>query len=181
MLLTVSCVVVKVRDTKHSTYFSKPIKCLDCISWPKRRHERFNFQAAETTSELWRQVHRPRLHPLQWLRPLQGDAKAKIHVEITRRRYADKPPQFLRELCDCQGLHPRWCVMCHVEIIPFACQTAQMSPKMISERMEGAAPCHDYNDGGPGPDGCWWPPEGVLSTLSKYMWSNERDILTFLL
>ena len=34
-------------------------------------------------------------------------------------------------------------------------QTDQMSPNMVEERMEGADPCHDYNEGGPGPEGCW--------------------------
>merc|ERR1711913_177573 len=35
------------------------------------------------------------------------------------------------------------------------CKTDQMSPSMVDERMEGADPCHDYKDGGPGPEGCW--------------------------
>ena len=34
-------------------------------------------------------------------------------------------------------------------------QTDQMSPQMVEERMEGADPCHDYNEEGPGPEGCW--------------------------
>ena len=37
----------------------------------------------------------------------------------------------------------------------FCFQTDQMSPSMVEERMEGADPCHDYKDGGPGPEGCW--------------------------
>merc|ERR1711983_473421 len=35
------------------------------------------------------------------------------------------------------------------------CMTDQMSPQMVEERMEGADPCHDYNEDGPGPEGCW--------------------------
>ena len=34
-------------------------------------------------------------------------------------------------------------------------QTDQMSPSMVEERMEGADPCHDFKEGGPGADGCW--------------------------
>lgn len=35
------------------------------------------------------------------------------------------------------------------------CMTDQMSPQMVEERMDGADPCHDYNEEGPGPEGCW--------------------------
>ena len=34
-------------------------------------------------------------------------------------------------------------------------QTDQMSPSMVEARMEGADPCHDFKEGGPGADGCW--------------------------
>ena len=134
-------------------YFTPCFFSADIFCRPRTKCD--HVQAISTSWQRPKKVQRNGLHPLQWLRPLQGDAKAKIHIEITRCGDADKPPQLLRELCDCQGLHQRWCVMCHVEIILFAWQTAQMSPKMISERMEGAEPCHDYKDKGAGPDGCW--------------------------
>ena len=34
-------------------------------------------------------------------------------------------------------------------------QTDQMSPQMVEERMDGADPCHDYKNQGPGAEGCW--------------------------
>jgi len=35
------------------------------------------------------------------------------------------------------------------------CQPAHLSPENLAERMENAEPCHDYNDKGAGPEGCW--------------------------
>ena len=36
------------------------------------------------------------------------------------------------------------------------CQPEQLRPDLLAERIEGAMPCHNYNDQGEQPAGCWW-------------------------
>ena len=35
------------------------------------------------------------------------------------------------------------------------CQPEQLRPDLLAERIEGAMPCHNYNNRGSGPGGCW--------------------------
>jgi len=35
------------------------------------------------------------------------------------------------------------------------CQPDQLSPRQLAERLEDAEPCHNYNNHGAGPLGCW--------------------------
>ena len=35
------------------------------------------------------------------------------------------------------------------------CQPEQLRPDLLSERIEGAMPCHNYRDKGESPAGCW--------------------------
>lgn len=35
------------------------------------------------------------------------------------------------------------------------CQPVHLSPQELEERISGAGPCHDYQDKGDGPEGCW--------------------------
>jgi len=35
------------------------------------------------------------------------------------------------------------------------CQPEQLRPDLLAERIEGAMPCHNYNDQGEQPAGCW--------------------------
>ena len=35
------------------------------------------------------------------------------------------------------------------------CQPEHLRPDLLAERIEGAMPCHNYNDEGEQPAGCW--------------------------
>ena len=34
-------------------------------------------------------------------------------------------------------------------------QPVQLAPWQLEERLQDAEPCHNYQGGGEGPDGCW--------------------------
>ena len=77
--------------------------------------------------------------------------------------------------------NPQWLL----NIVPSLFQTDQMSPQMVEERMEGADPCHDYNEEGPGPEGCWWHERRESALWSVriyrviYMWELREYIYIY--
>ena len=43
----------------------------------------------------------------------------------------------------------------YLDVLYSSLQPSHLQPDQQLERIEGAMPCHDYNNRGSGPDGCW--------------------------